>query len=143
MIPIRFFVIQPAAWSSGMILAQGARRPGFNSRSSPCVSMPWTKRCTRDAKLGMGEGPVPVSHIWDYFDLFWLTRTYSYATEIVPATLATCSKRIFLWLPKYGRPAVEIPHIPIEGIPIDYSYGCQSSPAQPRSHHIFLWLPSL
>ena len=28
---------QQAAWSSGMILAQGARGPGLNSRSSPCA----------------------------------------------------------------------------------------------------------
>ena len=27
-----------AAWSSGMILASGARGPGLNSRSSPCAS---------------------------------------------------------------------------------------------------------
>jgi hypothetical protein len=33
----RHTVISTAAWSSGMILASGARGPGFNSRSSPFV----------------------------------------------------------------------------------------------------------
>ena len=28
---------QLAVWSSGMILAQGVRGPGFNSQNSPCV----------------------------------------------------------------------------------------------------------
>ena len=28
--------LQLAAWSGGMILASGARGPGFNSQSSPC-----------------------------------------------------------------------------------------------------------
>ena len=31
------YPVQPAAWSSGMILASGARGVGFNSRSSPSV----------------------------------------------------------------------------------------------------------
>ena len=36
-------VIASAAWSSGMILAQGARGPGFNSRSGPfCQKSPFS-----------------------------------------------------------------------------------------------------
>ena len=41
-----------AAWSSGMILAQGARGPGFNSRSSPYVC--W-KRNMEAARHGVGD----------------------------------------------------------------------------------------
>ena len=35
-------VIPSAAWSSGMILASGARGPGFNSQSSPFVNISGT-----------------------------------------------------------------------------------------------------
>ena len=34
------FLYAVAVWSSGMILAQGARGPGFNSQNSPLPPMP-------------------------------------------------------------------------------------------------------
>ena len=37
--------IPSAAWSSGMILASGARGPGFNSQSSPFVTI--VQRCVQ------------------------------------------------------------------------------------------------
>ena len=33
-------ICQLAVWSSGMILAPGARSPGFNSQNSPCFFLP-------------------------------------------------------------------------------------------------------
>ena len=55
--------VQMAAWSSGMILASGARDPGLNSRSSPLVlvhkrlalllassSLPINSSCTKTLK---------------------------------------------------------------------------------------------
>jgi hypothetical protein len=37
-------ISRSAAWSSGMILASGARGPGFNSRSSPLLAARWILR---------------------------------------------------------------------------------------------------
>ena len=52
-------LIPSAAWSSGMILASGARGPGFNSQSSPFVTI--VQRCVRpqsvqiQAQLSVGD----------------------------------------------------------------------------------------
>ena len=47
-------LVPSAAWSSGMILASGARGPGFNSQSSPLLL-----GMTDQAKIPWGEGKIP------------------------------------------------------------------------------------
>ena len=88
-----------AAWSSGMILASGARGPGFNSRSSPLTSramqphpcrpasLPVVRTCMRAKKLQQNEGReirTPNLLIWSQ------TR---YRCAIPPGTVAAVGRR--------------------------------------------------
>ena len=58
-----------AAWSSGMILASGARGPGFNSRSSPCCGSELSRHNLSSETSHALPLPLGVKHVYGHLIL--------------------------------------------------------------------------